>query len=1143
VDEQRLELRRPHGFLLWRGKKAAIARPADQALSFYTPVQITCDGEAFGTATLGEPAKVAASEFDGETWFKQHRVYAREREAWWPGATEFLVYPVDGFEALSKPRWVKAAAPNYGPTSAPETCTTCLEYSKGFCRLHDMVVEDDHVCDDWDDFEDWRGGGSLDQGPENKAEEAGPFSIKVTGWGDPHRGAKAYTGAMVALFLPAEDAAALAVDLGEGSLPANELHVTLVFLGDSRELENREAIEQIVAEVAQEHGPITGKIGGFGLFTGGEDGDVVHLSFDAKDLPAFRQALAERLAAAGFEEPGDHGFIPHITLAYLDEGQKVPALETENRPITFDELTLAWGDERSTFPLGVQRGTSDGKVEGQKEQPPANAGGGAAAVAPRLPKEDTKGGRGSGHHGRAGRPGKRGGSLPGRGGGEEASGQSRSYPESDAPTKTLWKSGPRGMGPREIHEWRNAKRKRFEETTGVPWTDYTTGEGIHFAPYPDFKNGRRDDDPTLRSRILDAIEGAIQGKVIAKTHMLAVSRQANLALETIAAGLLAMKDELQWDVGRSGKPNFFGLRKGQKEAEAMPYEKYQSGDQWCVRKVGASEAMKCYDSEKNATAYLTALRINVEAAEKEAGLTAEKAVEIAERAAEIAKAMNVGDDVEDILRGYLVKQATEDPEADTKARGEGQGQGGGRQGDGGAISCVCPECGKEFSHDRGTPCNERTCPECDVALVGSDGTEKGEPEFQEDTGAKAGRRLKRSMKERIQDAVSTLKEVLGWAEYEDEQDPGGLDTFFKMDNDNGMAVKEVGGEPLLVTWTTNAFKDRQHEIFSTRCLEQYVQEAEAKAKRGTYDFWHVKGTDFADVVWQGVIGRFLVEAGRFHDTPIGRKARAFFTKFPEGHPQYAPEGWGSSPEYRYLPEERKSGTYNWIWIVRRSVLPRAAAANVWTQGVEVSAMALTKQQKELGTEMLGEELLNQIVKETEARSKELEEAGIAHKANDTEEAPSEDGVPEDVETSVKDAEGVDDELDEEVEDEALSEDDEEEPETKEEPAGVEIDVKAVAEQLASLFEVKLDPLNEMAERISIMATGIKALETRIKALEGQEAVKRQAETPRFVLSLGKQASKAMETQVDANDPLLDMKPVETKANEEGSGAAHFFGPK
>ena len=55
-----------------------------------------------------------------------------------------------------------------------------------------------------------------------------------------------------------------------------------------------------------------------------------------------------------------------------------------------------------------------------------------------------------------------------------------------------------------------------------------------------------------------------------------------------------------------------------------------------------------------------------------------------------------------------------------KARGQGQGVGGERQGDGGADMCLCPKCGYEIPHEKGTPCKELTCPKCGATLVGKE---------------------------------------------------------------------------------------------------------------------------------------------------------------------------------------------------------------------------------------------------------------------------------------------------------------------------------------------------------------------------------------------------------------------------------------
>jgi len=47
-----------------------------------------------------------------------------------------------------------------------------------------------------------------------------------------------------------------------------------------------------------------------------------------------------------------------------------------------------------------------------------------------------------------------------------------------------------------------------------------------------------------------------------------------------------------------------------------------------------------------------------------------------------------------------------------------QGTGGDTEGDGGTDTCVCPDCGYTEAHERGTPCNEKTCPDCGAKLTG-----------------------------------------------------------------------------------------------------------------------------------------------------------------------------------------------------------------------------------------------------------------------------------------------------------------------------------------------------------------------------------------------------------------------------------------
>jgi hypothetical protein len=344
---------------------------------------------------------------------------------------------------------------------------------------------------------------------------------------------------------------------------------------------------------------------------------------------------------------------------------------------------------------------------------------------------------------------------------------------------------------------------------------------------------------------------------------------------------------------------------------------------------------------------------------------------------------------------------------------------------------------------------------------------------------KAGKRVKTSMKEKLNALWDTFKEFMDWA---NEADKDELPGFSK-----GFGIKQVNGIPWFIAYSTNAFEDREAEIFSTKSLEKYVEEADTKQDRGTFNFWHIPGTDFAQKEWQGVVGRFLVEAGPFLDNELGQSAYKFFNQFPDGHDDIAPEGWGCSPEYRYLPEERKSGVYQNIWITRTSVLPRLAAANIWTKGA--IEMALSEQQKAAAVKIFGEDLTAKIVGQAEAATKDLEEAGVAHKEVTTE-----------VQTEV------------------------------------EIPVSAIAQEVIKQLNLDFQPFSDA---LALIGQELVDLKAEMKSYEKQKQFESKVETPRYVFSL-QQASKAVETLVPEGDPLKSKKPVETQPIQDNSGAAHFF---
>lgn len=294
--------------------------------------------------------------------------------------------------------------------------------------------------------------------------------------------------------------------------------------------------------------------------------------------------------------------------------------------------------------------------------------------------------------------------------------------------------------------------------------------------------------------------------------------------------------------------------------------------------------------------------------------------------------------------------------------------------------------------------------------------------------------------------------------------------------------KEVNGELWHFTWSTNAFEDREGELFSTKALEKYVSENEEKENKGYFNLWHINAedgnfnTDFAEKKWQGVVSRFLVEAGPYLDNSKGRSAKAFFNKFSEGHPEISPEGWGCSPEFRYLPEEREKGVYENIWITRTSTLPKMAAANIWTDTRQLARqkMALSESQMKAAILAFGEDEVKLMLDEGERKTTELEQADVAHK---------------------------------------------EQSEETEKPE-ISIDMQELANEIGKRFQTDINPLSEALEGMKHM---IVELSGRVKEVEKHQGLKDLTETPSYIVSL--RASDNDKTVVTEDDELSKKAPL------------------
>lgn len=172
------------------------------------------------------------------------------------------------------------------------------------------------------------------------------------------RALKEHTGAMIAFMLePSDSKALLSAVPRKLAVDDDGLHLTLMYLGDTVMYGDgfQDLIGAALEIFAAENGPITGHVGGVGRFDDidPEGTSALYASFDAAELPAFRQRLVEHLAQLGIVSPSEHGFTPHITLAYLPAGAQAVTPDVPALKLTFRAVTLAWGDTHFDYPLDL----------------------------------------------------------------------------------------------------------------------------------------------------------------------------------------------------------------------------------------------------------------------------------------------------------------------------------------------------------------------------------------------------------------------------------------------------------------------------------------------------------------------------------------------------------------------------------------------------------------------------------------------------------------------------------------------------------------------------------------------------------------------------------------------------------------------
>lgn len=165
-----------------------------------------------------------------------------------------------------------------------------------------------------------------------------------------------HPGAMVAFMAPQPIKDFFTPFLNfEGCTTPEDLHCTLIYLGDASDISETQAseIKQVCMETAFDYGPLDIKIGGFGRFLTDDDGQVLYASLDSVGLNELRADLSKSISPI-VDFPKDHGFCPHMTLGFLKPGtaQEEPSCTKAEIPDwNADVVSLVMAGDQYHFEL------------------------------------------------------------------------------------------------------------------------------------------------------------------------------------------------------------------------------------------------------------------------------------------------------------------------------------------------------------------------------------------------------------------------------------------------------------------------------------------------------------------------------------------------------------------------------------------------------------------------------------------------------------------------------------------------------------------------------------------------------------------------------------------------------------------------